>query len=58
MSRSELVKATDSLKHYVPNAIMPYIEINNEEYGSETRRLTVMFMSIGIDLSSAMVTEG
>jgi hypothetical protein len=35
LSRSELSKATDSLKHYVPNAIMPYIEISNEEYGSE-----------------------
>ena len=37
---------------------MPYIEIGQEEYGSETRWLTVMFMSIGIDLSSAMNEEG
>lgn len=37
---------------------MPYIEVNNEEYGSETWWLTVMFLSIGIDLSSAKNEEG
>jgi len=37
---------------------MPYIEINNEEFGSETRRLSVMFLSIGIDLSSAKDEDG
>ena len=54
----ELIKLTRSLDFYVPKAIMPYIEVNNEEYGSETRWLTVMFLSIGIDLSSAKNEEG
>ena len=39
-------------------AIMPYIEISNEDYGAETRRLTVVFMSLGVDLSSAESKEG
>jgi hypothetical protein len=32
---------------------MPYLEIGYESYGSETRALTVMFASLGIDLNSA-----
>jgi hypothetical protein len=42
-----------SLKSCVPSAIMPYLEIGYESYGSETRALTVMFASLGIDLNSA-----
>lgn len=46
------------LKNFVPNAIMPYIETNNETYAGETRKLTVMFASLGVDLSSAKSPEG
>lgn len=46
------------LKNFVPNAIMPYIEINMEEYGGELRKLTVMFASLGVDLSTATSSEG
>ena len=41
------------LRSCVPAAIMPYLEIGYEQFGSETRRLTVMFASLGVDLSSA-----
>jgi len=37
---------------------MPYLEIGYEQYGSETRRLTVMFASLGVDLSSAQTDAG
>jgi hypothetical protein len=37
---------------------MPYLEINQEHYGSETRALTVMFASLGVDLSLASTFEG
>ena len=42
-----------SLKQCVPNAIMPYLEIGFESYGSEIRTLTVMFASLGVDLSDS-----
>ena len=37
---------------------MPYIEIGMENFGSETRAVTVMFASLGVDLSSASGKEG
>lgn len=46
------------LKNFVPNAIIPYIEVNNETYAGETRKLTVMFASLDVDLSSAQTQEG
>ena len=42
----------------MPAAIIPYLEIGQEQYGSETRRLTIMFASLGVDLSSAQSAEG
>jgi len=51
-------KITSKLKACVPAAIMPYLEIGYEQYGSETRRLSVMFASLGVDLSSAKSFEG
>lgn len=47
-----------SLKMCVPNAIMPYLEIGYENYGSEIRTLTVMFASLGVDLSDSQTVEG
>lgn len=46
-------KIQGKLKACVPAAIIPYLEISLEQFGSETRRLTVMFASLGVDLSSA-----
>jgi adenylate cyclase 10 len=43
----------NKLRSCIPAAIMPYLEIGYEKFGSETRRLTVMFASLGVDLSSA-----
>jgi len=37
---------------------MPFIEIGYEQFGSETRALTVLFASLGVDLSSASSIEG
>ena len=53
LQTDDLIKISRKLKTYVPAAIMPYIEINYEQFGSETRRLSVMFASLGVDLSSA-----
>ena len=56
--QTENKKIQSKLRACVPAAIMPYLEIGYEQYGSETRRLTVMFASLGIDLSSAKTKEG
>jgi adenylate cyclase 10 len=42
----------------IPAAIMPYLQIGYEQYGSETRRLSVMFASLGVDLSLAKTVDG
>jgi hypothetical protein len=43
---------------YIPAALAPFIEIDEERWGSELRRLTIMFVNIGIDLSDAKSDEG
>ena len=48
----------NSLRSCVAAAIMPYLEIGFEQYGSETRTLTVMFASLGIELSDSGTKEG
>ena len=51
-------KIAQQLRGCVPAAIIPYLQINAEEFGSETRSLTVMFASLGVELSSAETKEG
>lgn len=42
----------------MPAAIIPYLQVGAEEFGSETRSLTVMFAMLGVELSSADTKEG
>ena len=42
----------------VAHSIIPYLQIDQERYGSENRSLTVMFVSLGIELGSASTPEG
>jgi hypothetical protein len=58
MEPANFSKIIGKLRACVPAAIMPYLEIGYEQFGSETRRLTVMFASLGIDLSSARSKAG
>ena len=51
-------KIATSLRGCVPAAIIPYLSIGAEAFGSETRSLTVMFASLGVELSSAETKEG
>jgi len=51
-------KIAAQLRGCVPAAIIPYLQIGSEEFGSETRSLTVMFASLGVELSSAETKEG
>ena len=42
----------------VASSIIPYLQIDQERFGSENRSCTVMFVSLGIDLSSASSPAG
>ena len=42
----------------VASSIIPYLQIDSERYGSENRSLTVMFVSLGVELSSADTEAG
>lgn len=51
-------KISTQLRGCVPAAIIPYLQIGAEQFGSETRSLTVMFASLGVELSSAETQSG
>ena len=42
----------------VASSIIPFLQIDQERYGSENRSLTVMFVSLGVELSSAETEKG
>ena len=42
----------------VASSIIPYLQIDQERYGSENRSLTVVFVSLGIELGSASTPAG
>lgn len=41
------------LKGCVPHCVIPFLKIEQENFASEVRSLSVMFLSLGVDLSSA-----
>ena len=43
---------------YIPAALLPYIDIDQEAWSAELRRLSIMFVNLGIDLSDAKSSEG
>ena len=53
-----MLRLKDVLEGCLAKAIINYLKIGTESYGSETRSLTVMFVSLGIELSSAETYEG
>ena len=42
----------------MPHCIIPFLKIEQENFASEIRSLSVMFLSLGVDLSSANTPEG
>ena len=43
---------------YIPKALIPYIEIDCEKWSSELRRISTLFINLGIDLSDAQSEHG
>ena len=58
ITSESLQKVKRSLKGCVPHCVIPFLKIEQEVFASELRSLTVMFISLGIDLSSAGTKEG
>ncbi|CAD8172324.1 unnamed protein product [Paramecium pentaurelia] len=48
----------NEIQSYIPAALLPYIEINEEPWSAELRRLSVMFVNLGIDLNDAKSEKG
>ena len=55
---SDIEAIRQSLQSYVPAAVVPYIEIDQEKWSAELRRLSVLFVNLGIDLKDAESQEG
>lgn len=55
---SDIEAIRSFLKSYIPAAVVPYIEIDQEKWSPELRRLTVMFVNLGIDLKDVQSQEG
>jgi len=58
ISYSSMHSAQDLLEQCVTRCVVPYIKIEQEDYSSEIRSLAVMFVNLGVDLSSASSQEG
>lgn len=48
----------EQIMQYIPKALQPYILINEETWASELRKVTTLFINLGIDLSDAKTEEG
>ena len=55
---SDIEAIRGSLKSYIPAAVVPFIELDQEKWSAELRRLTVLFVNLGIDLKDAQSQEG
>lgn len=48
----------EQILRYIPAALIPYIEIDQEKWSSELRRISILFINLGIDLSDATSESG
>lgn len=55
---SDIENIRKNLTSYIPAAVIPFIEIDQEKWSSELRRLTILFVNLGIDLSDARDEKG
>lgn len=51
-------KIKKNITQYIPAALMPYIECKTESWSSELRRVSTLFINLGIDLSDASTNDG
>jgi adenylate cyclase 10 len=58
LNLSDINLMKKQLSMYVPKALLPYIDIDQEPWSSELRRVTVLFVNLNIDLSLAETESG
>lgn len=46
------------MMNYIPAALLPYVQVDQERWSAELRRATIMFVNLGIDLTDAKTSEG
>ena len=54
----ELQQSQEKLQMNVTQCAIPFIKIDQQDFASEIRSLTVMFVSLGVDLTSAYSDAG
>ncbi|KRX10829.1 P-loop containing nucleoside triphosphate hydrolase [Pseudocohnilembus persalinus] len=58
ITAKDIEKIKSNVLSYVPKALQQYIQYEQERWSSELRKLSIMFMNIGIDLAHADSEEG
>lgn len=57
-STNQLIGAQTRLEQCVARSVIGFLKIGQEQYCQEISSLSVMFVNLGIDLSSANTPEG
>jgi class 3 adenylate cyclase len=57
-SLAKLKEKIDTLKSFVPNAIVKYLDIEKEIFSKEIRMITSMFLNLKVDLSQTKTEQG
>lgn len=55
---SDLQRSVSLLEQCVARCVLGYLKIEQENFCSENRAVTVMFVNLGVDLSSAGTPQG
>jgi hypothetical protein len=58
ISEGEIHAINKIIESYIPKAVLTYIQHEEEKWSSELRRLTILFLNLGIDLSAAETADG
>ena len=53
-----MMKIENRLEGCVPYCVTPFLKVGQENFASEIRSLTVMFVSLGVDLNTASTDAG
>ncbi|CAD8074136.1 unnamed protein product [Paramecium sonneborni] len=56
LSQFQMIR--NEIQSYIPAALLPYIDINEEAWSAELRRLSIMFVNLKMDLNSAKNAQG
>jgi hypothetical protein len=58
LSGSEIESIKEEVLKFIPFSLQTYIQYDQEQWSSELRLVTILFMNIGIDLSDCQDSEG